>query len=314
MPRQHISPVAQLVAVHGAGTHTPFVQMLSPPHCASSRQSWTAPPAHAASQVVVTGLPPPPPPPPPPTRQQTCPAAQLVLLEQAAVETVSAGHWLASAAHEKAFIGPLQQVELGATQKSPPPPQPTAPLSIKLTGSLGSRVGSSVTLMGLPSLVPDPLAPLGLGCRLPVPVDGGAAPLPFADGAVFVSSLLESPHAEAIAAAARLEPKSRLRKKRIFFIWCTLVRDADRRRCQPWHGRAQRTRSARRMHSPAATRANGVRLRARASYVVHAERKPRHALQSTRRLIVGNRCSSEAAWRLRRRRKRHAESNNGSTS
>ncbi len=217
------------MAVHGSGAQTPLVHWLPVPHSASSRQSCAAPSAQAASHVVVDGLFPPPKP-PPPTRQQTAPAAQLTLLEHAAVDTVSAGHCAASAAQLKAFIGPLQQVRLGATQKSPPPPQATAPLSTRLMGSAGSRFGSSAMLPGLPSTVLPELPPAapGAGCKLPLPVVGAPVPAPAALVALSSSELLQ---ASSTASAEQLNPRDSLRiKLRLFMIHSPVIQVA-RGRC-----------------------------------------------------------------------------------
>jgi hypothetical protein len=203
--------VAQLVAVQGAGPHwLLLLQTRSAPHSASSAQSWTPGAAQLASQLAVV---------PVPSasllRQQTCPVPQARALAQAAAETVSAGQSLGETAQLKVFMPmapAVQQVGFGARQKSPPPPQATAPLSARLIGSDGSRPGvfremlpdpPSVfpPVVALPPAVPGAgvLAPVAV-LMLPLPPGVPFEPVP----GVMAGSFAESPQAAANAAAANV--------------------------------------------------------------------------------------------------------------
>jgi hypothetical protein len=156
------------------------------------------------------------------TRQQTWPAPQLSSLEQSAEVTVSSGQALAADAQLKVFMPPgapdVQHVRLGGMQKSPPPPQDTAPLSARLIGMDMSRFGStSDTLPGLPSLfVTVPPAPDVPGSNEPPPVVVDPPP-PLVPAAVAAGLDFESPQPAASSAEAKVTNEI-LSKVREFFI------------------------------------------------------------------------------------------------
>jgi hypothetical protein len=204
-----------------------LLQTLPAPHSASSWQSCAAPAAQAASHVAVVPLPA-----ALGARQQTCVPAQLSSLEQAALLVVPAGQAAVEAAQLNVLLlllfmppppapGTVQQVGLGATQKLPAPPQATAPVCPRFTGAVMSRLGSSPTTMGAPS----PAAPV-----TPVLPDVPAAPgrselvalVPAAPGSPLSASLLELPHAAAMAADTKTTPTETLERTREYFILADL--------------------------------------------------------------------------------------------
>jgi hypothetical protein len=227
-PRQHNSPGPQLSAVQGGGAQTLLLlQMLPALHSVSSWQSWAAPAAHASSHVAVVPL---------PvafwTRQHTWAPAQLSPLEQDALVVVPAGQAAVDAAQLNVLLllllllfmppppapGTVQHVGLGATQKLPPAPHATAPVSPRFTGAVVSRLGSSVTTTGTPS----PVAPVVPVLEVPAPPgrSGFVELLPAAPGALPSASLFELPHAAAMAAATNTTET--LERTREYFILADL--------------------------------------------------------------------------------------------
>src|SRR5688572_11240097 len=100
----------------------------------------------------------------------------------------------------------MQHVRLGARQYEPSSPHSTAPPAIKLTGTVGSALGPSMTTFGLPSLllpVPLPLAP----CEPELPAAPGAPEPSLPLAPVAVSPFVESPQA-AMTAAENVSPSA----------------------------------------------------------------------------------------------------------